>query len=35
MGGRVTFGVRLPFLLCSVVLRNLPWAPFDWFYVAT
>lgn len=22
------------FLLYAVVLRNLPWAPFDWFYVA-
>jgi hypothetical protein len=22
------------FLICAVVLRNLPWAPFTWFYVS-
>ena len=34
---RVTKGLAIGyvvfFVVYSVVLRNLPWAPFDWFYV--
>jgi len=30
----VVIGAVVVFLLYSVVLRNLPWPPFDWFYVA-
>jgi len=29
----VAIGAVVAFLLYSVVLRNLPWPPFDWFYV--
>lgn len=30
---RAAIGYAVAFLLYSVVLRNLPWPPFDWFYV--
>jgi hypothetical protein len=33
--GRWTIAISVvAFLLYAVVLRNLPWTPFDWFYVA-
>jgi hypothetical protein len=30
---RVWIGYVVVFVLYATVLRNLPWAPFDWFYV--
>jgi hypothetical protein len=30
---RVWVGYVVVFVLYATVLRNLPWAPFDWFYV--
>ena len=30
---RLVVGYFIVFVLYSVVLRNLPWHPFDWFYV--
>jgi hypothetical protein len=32
-GWRTYTAYAVVFLVYSVVLRNLPWAPFDWFYV--
>lgn len=32
-GWRAYTSYGVVFLLYSTVLRNLPWAPFDWFYV--
>jgi uncharacterized protein DUF2752 len=30
---RLAIGYAIAFLVYAVVLRNLPWAPFTWFYV--
>ena len=33
IGRRAAIGVAAAFVIYSVVLRNLPWTPFTWFYV--
>ena len=30
---RLAIGYAIAFIVYSVLLRNLPWPPFTWFYV--